>query len=303
MAIDSAKRAGDLDDHAEARNNEAAAALGAADWSAAQSAVDDALTLAQRARNPQQEEVARTVRFYVDYFRGRYESALDTLPAMLESATARGNSQHIGWALAMRGTVAQERGDLASAARDIEEARGRLSSVSDHVTETLCIGLLAGVKARQGRWSEALELSAEASARIADKFPVVFSVAKGLEGAALAPLLAWQVAFDEGRPPGDLPARALKACQQYLRYGRIFPVGAPGSHVALAWARRLSGDRLRARYHGYRALALAARLDMPYALASAHAELAALGLDQHAELSRTGFARLGVGPAYSSART
>ena len=296
MATDSAKRACDLDDHAEARNNEAAAALGAADWHAAEPAVDDALSLAQRARNPQQEEVARTVRFYVDYFRGRYEHALGSLPPLLESATARGNAQHIGWGLVMRGTVAQERGDLNSAERDLEEARRLLGSVADRVTETLCIGLLAGVKARRGCFEEALALSQEAATRISDKFPVVFSVAKGFEGAALAPLLAWQAASDQGKPAGDLPARAYRACQQYLGYGRIFPVGAPGSHVMFAWARRLAGDRLRARYHGYRALALGARLEMPFAAASAHAQLASLEPTRsfHAERSSAGFARLGI---------
>lgn len=296
MAIESAKRANDLDDHAEARSNQAAAALGAADWRAAEPAVDDALALSKLARNPQQEEVALTVRFYIDFFRGRYDEALASLPPLLESASARGNAQHMGWALVMRATVSQERGDLESAERDLDEARGQLLSVKDRVTETLCIGLLAGVKARRGCYAEGLELSREASARIADKFPVVFSVAKGLEGAALAPLLAWQEAVERGTSTGSLPAQADKACQHYLSYGRIFPVGAPGSHVMLAWARRLRGDGVRARWHGYRALALGTRLQMPHPAACAHAQLASLAprLDLHDKRAAAGFARLGL---------
>jgi tetratricopeptide (TPR) repeat protein len=296
MATESAKRANDLDDHAEARSNEAAAALGAADWKAAQPAVDDALSLSKLARNPQQEEVALTVRFYIDYFRGRYAEALASLPPLLESATARGNTQHMGWALVMRATVAQEQGDLESAERDLDEARIQLLSVRDRVTETLCIGILAGIKARRGCFDEALALSREAAERIADKFPVVFSVAKGLEGAALAPLLAWQEAVERGVSPGTLPAQASKACQQYLSYGRIFPVGAPGSHLMMAFARRLGGEGLRARWHGYRALLLGTRLDMPYAAACAHAELASRGpqRDFHTKRAVAGFTRLGL---------
>lgn len=273
-----AERASDLDDHAEARVNEAAAACGAGDWELGERAARDALVLARSARNPQQAASAQTVGFYVDYYRGRYAQAEGWSTPLRLAAQATGNAQHLGWALVMEATLDQERDALEAAVDKLQRAIGLFRESHDRVSETLAVGILAGVQARRGLWDLGLEHAAQARQRVRARFPVVFTLSRGFEGAADAALWRWQDLLRRGEPvPPHLRRDAFEGCSLYMRYAAIFRVGRPGAHRCLGWAHRLAGQPMRAQLHARCSVALAGKLSMPHTLQQAREELAALG--------------------------
>jgi hypothetical protein len=175
-------------EHAFALAVESVHRAGLAQWTAAERAVDRADEVLSGVHDPFMGELLLTQRAHVEFYSGRVIEARERFERLLREARARGNEQHVTWALfsIARSDVALERWDDAQPL--LEEARAALARKPELQSEIICQGLLAHVLARKGQHAEAARLVEITRSCIARARPTSFAALDGYLGALEAAL-------------------------------------------------------------------------------------------------------------------
>ncbi|MGH7295932.1 MAG: hypothetical protein ACRELB_13405, partial [Polyangiaceae bacterium] len=215
---------------------EALYGLGLGDWKHVVASAEAAAEVLREIGDRQDVEIAQTVAAHADYYRGDVETAAVGFEAVLASARARTNVQHLGWGLFLTARSALAQGRTAEAVTSLEEARRLLRPSADRSSIAICEGLLATAYLR----AQDLE---GAAAVLADLLPRLTRGAMPLPpcldaylGAAETAIGLWRARRDDGSREVD----ARRAVGALARFSRLFPFARPATH------------RLRAEMHALR---------------------------------------------------
>ena len=240
--------------------------LGFGQWSAAERAAAEAVTLLAGAGDRQEHEIAQTMLAQAEFFSGRFAAAQARFAEVRESARVRRNQQHQAWGAygAARSLLALGRTDEAG--RLLDEADTLLPGHADQASEIICNGLQAMVAERRGDRAAALGRAERALAQLVTTPPTVFSTVHGYDGA----LEVYAAAAADGDAGAVVAMR--RGCASLRRFARAFPMARP------TWLRHRggllahAGQARAARRTLGQARAAARQLEMP--LEEALAELA-----------------------------
>jgi tetratricopeptide (TPR) repeat protein len=268
--------------------------MGMGHWEASERLGQEALGLLEQIGDRQEAEVARTVVANTLYFAGRFRESAACCQAVLESARARSNVQHVGWGQFLTGRALLVLGEPQEAVELLARGREALLRVSDFVSLVMCEGLLAKALLVAGQQDRSVEVADGLSERLRARR--IVPLAQCLDGyAALADvyLRVWSA------QRGERDRRAARrACADLGRFARIYPIARPAALRSLAWRSWLAGQRARALRLWERSVRTAVDLHMPYDEARGHqvlAQVAPVGgrREQHAAAASTLLARLG----------
>ncbi|HSP79306.1 MAG TPA: hypothetical protein VLQ93_12300, partial [Myxococcaceae bacterium] len=248
---------------------------GFARWSPAAARASEAQRVLLKLGDRGEYELAVVLLGHVDFYTGRFLSALERFAEVRESARTRGHLQHEIWA-----PYSMARSLLMLGRRDealplLRESWALLERKDDLLSTIICGGLLARVHLEQGELELARERADGVMALARKLPPLLFTEGHGYEGAALTYLTLWERELETNpgcRPPEAELAR--EACARLRAFAMRYPVGQP---MALRWTGRLhwlAGRRRRARAAWRRSIRLAREMGMLYDEAEAWLELA-----------------------------
>lgn len=236
-------------------------------WALAEKAVNEAERNLAGVKDPFMRELVVTQLGHVAFYRGRFDQAREHYEELLRSARARGNEQHVTWALfsIARSLVAVGRHEEALPL--LRDASAALSRKPELQSEIICNGLLAHAFARTGRLDEARAAIEATRSCIARARPTAFAALEGY-GGALEALLVLAEAGD---------ARALDEARALVkllhRFARTFAMARSAAHRFEGEVLARTGAERRARRAFQRALAEALRCGMPREETAARAAL------------------------------
>src|SRR6266404_4183433 len=274
-AVDIAEAHGSNADRAWVLARVAVFRLSFAEWDPAAAAAARACALSQEVGDLRLFEESKIMSALLEMFRGEYDAALAHSRVALETTLRSGNLQmradaHLTISLAL-----VRMGRFAEAVPRCREALARFESIdqlSARSEHTIILAIYAAACLRTGDSSAAFEAVLRAAALVRATAPVAYWMLP-----AITQTLEVLFAFLEDDRSQAQRRRLVEEIEGVLgaarRYARMFPIGRPGALLAsgsLAWH---LGRRRAAMTRWRRAAAAATRLQMPYELGSAHAEI------------------------------
>jgi tetratricopeptide (TPR) repeat protein len=250
-AHEGAERRNEPSELAFALTVEAVYHVGFGHYAEAEKCTSRALELCDGASDPQMLELTLTTLGHVEFYTGRVAEALGRYQALLASAEARNNRQHITWALFAQARSFLALGRTEDAAPLLEDARRALVEAPELDSEIICLGLLALARWRLGEVEGAHRLADEALSRIERSRPIGFSTVDGYDAAAEVFLALGQL------------ARARRSVAALKKLARLFPMVAPIALLREGEVLLHDGHNWRGRRALRRSLELAERLGMP----------------------------------------
>lgn len=271
------------------------------EWKAAEDAALAAADCMRDARDPFMLETVWTTVGHVEYFTGRPQAAYDHYAAVLRSARARANVQHVPWGLFAMARSLVAFGRHTEAIPLLAEADAALAERPELQSEITCKGLLALARLKIGDVDGARRSADQAAILIRRARPTGFPTVEGYSATAdvYIELLAGCGQDAQRRSLERSLRLVLRALRQFAW---LIPMARPmlalreGRHAACRGRLRLARRRLT------RALQVAQRLGMPHEQAQAHIALAALAAPgsvertTHREAARRGLAAMGCEP-------
>jgi tetratricopeptide (TPR) repeat protein len=275
QAVKSASAADDVAGEAFGRYCSATYYVSTAEWELAEHAVEESIRLSDMTGDPQDMEIALTLRGHIQFYTGAIAEAKATYTRIRETARARSNFQHMGWGhIGVARSLILE-GHLDDAIAESESAR-RVAG-NDHMIEVISTSHEAMAQLYKGDLDRARELADKACGLVSESMPTIFEMARAYSVSCEVFLALWNRDAAEQVPTAHrLEERVFRLCGSLRTLARRFPIIAP-AHARLrgvAWLQR--GKESRARRWLSRALISAKRLQLPIETALAHIELSRL---------------------------
>jgi hypothetical protein len=155
----------------------------------------------------------------------------------------------------------------------LDEALRLFAENTDRISVFTSHGLLAVAQFRAGNRQAARQAAEDAVRLVATlSRPTSYYMFAGYWGVASTLLDLWETESPEQAK--TLPVRARQACRNLVRFARAFPLGGPMASLCSGRAAWLAGKPRRAMRAWKKAIAVAARLAMPWEQGLAHLELA-----------------------------
>ena len=244
-------------------------------WDGVRESSEKSLEIYRSLGDPQQIEIADTMRVQADFYPGRFEATLPRYHDIRTSARARGNKVHDAWGAYGSARSLIPLGRLHEAIALARESIDLLRGMGDRCSEMSAHGLLASALLDRGDLDGARAAADEVGRLAVGTQPTVFSEGSGYEGAAVVQLRLWERAGGRMRrfaaSPEELAARDAVATMS--RFARVFPLGRPASLRLEGTFASLSGNRGRALRRWTKSLEAADEARMPFESALAHLEL------------------------------
>lgn len=223
-------------------------AVGVGDWRMA----DDSAIAAQDQFLPLGDRVnwanAQAVRFWLNYYQARNETAESIARELQERAHRTGNRQHQAWALRFLALCDLRRREPEPAAELLEnalECLGDSAALNDQIPT---LGALALARLRMGRVSAAratVTRGLDLVGRI--RLPLIHSTIEGYAALTEVALEGWREALDTK----NWRREARRAIRGLRRYRYAFPIGDPyyrlwcGHYLELSGRSRAAGRSFR----------------------------------------------------------
>jgi len=204
---------------ARAQYLEALYLLGRGEWSRVVSAADAAAETLKELGDVQDAEIAQTVAAHAHYFGGDVARAAAGFEAVLASARARTNAQHIGWGLFLTARSSLAMGRVADAVPPLEEARRILTPLADRSSIAICEGLLATAYVRAGDHGAAAAVLGDLMPRLSGGPMPLPPCIDAYQGAAEAAVILWRT--DRASRARERDAR--RAVRGLERFASLFP--------------------------------------------------------------------------------
>ena len=274
-AVDIAETHGTVADRAWVLARVAVFRLSFGEWELAAAAAARACALAQDVGDLRSFEENQQMSALLDIFRGQYDAALAHARVALETTLRSGDLQMRADAHILMSHVLVRKGSFADALARCRQALVRFESIdplSARSEHAMLLATSAAAALRTGDVATAFEAATRAATLVRAAAPVAYwmRITTGHTLDVLLALLEDGDAHAHGSAVMENIRGVLRAAR---RYARLFPIGRPEVLLAsgnLAWQ---LGRRRTAIKRWRRAIAEAARLDMPYETARAHLEI------------------------------
>jgi tetratricopeptide (TPR) repeat protein len=239
-------------------------------WDEAEPPARRAEALALEAHDPAMHEIVLTAIGHVEYFTGRFETARLRYVAVLESALARANQQHLSWAQFSIARSLNRLGRLDEALQMLQQARAAIGS-REKQSEIICDGLLAVVSLRLGRARAAEQFADETLVAIEETSPTGYP---SLEGYGAISDVYLELLEREPARAAERQQKLGRLTRALARFAAAFPVARPALLLHLGNLQRIGGRPWAAGLLLRRCLRLAEDFNMPREAAAAQLGLA-----------------------------
>jgi tetratricopeptide (TPR) repeat protein len=240
-------------------------------WDEAEPPARRAEELALQAHDPAMHEIVLAAIGHVEYFTGRFETARLRYVAVLESALARANQQHMTWAQFSIARSLNRLGQFDEALQMLQQARASLDRSPEKQSEIICDGLLAVVSLRLGRAREAEQFADRTLAAIEQTSPTGYP---SLEGYGAISDVYIELLEREPKRAAELRRKARRVTRALLGFAAVFPVARPALLLHLGGLQRIDGRSWAAGLLFRRCLQQAEDFNMPREAAAAQLALA-----------------------------
>jgi len=244
--------------------------LGQGDWDRVEALAREALELAVRLGDHQQQSDNATILAMLNCFRGEYAEALWWCERVTASAKLSGNAMHAAWTANMEGECHLRQGRHAEAEAKLKESAAGLRGNKSRTEEVRIEGMLAALAARAGDLAAAAQHADAAEAVAREATATTCSTLEGFAGIADA-----RFARAEHEPHNVQARDAAKAALGAMRkHAKTFTIGRPRTALYEGRMHLLAGAPARALRAWRDGLAQAEQLRMPFERALLHEALA-----------------------------
>jgi tetratricopeptide (TPR) repeat protein/predicted Ser/Thr protein kinase len=205
---------------------EALHGLGLGDWKRVVTLAESAAEVLAQIGDLQDAEIAQTVAAHADYYQGDVTTAAVGFEAVLVSARARTNVQHLAWGLFLTARSALAADRVPEAVASLEEARRILQPMADRPSLAIAEGLLASAYVRANDAAAASAVLAVLLPRLSRGVMPLPPCFDAYLGAAEAAVGLWRA--DRGSREREHDAR--RAVRALERFAGLFPLARPAAH-------------------------------------------------------------------------
>jgi class 3 adenylate cyclase len=259
LALTTAQASGQLAPYAYALNYTAVYALGCCQWETADRQLIEAMAVADRLGDRRQWITALAILAVQRHYQGCYEEALALNDQVYQAARRTGNLVQQGWGLYSGGENLIRLGRLPEALARIAEGYEIAVKDAKITAQMRSAGVWALAAWQSGDVATARRMADVCWELLGSSRPNVYSALEAY--SANAEVYLGLLEQDGG--PDDL-ARAEQSCRVVERYARPFALGQARAQIyrgLVDWAR---GRPAKANGRWQKALATAARLNLPY---------------------------------------
>jgi tetratricopeptide (TPR) repeat protein len=274
-AVDIAETHGTVADRAWVLARVAVFRLSFGEWEPAAAAAARACALAQDVGDLRSFEENKQMSALLDIFRGQYDAALAHARVALETTLRSGDLQMRADAHILMSHVLVRKGLFADALARCRQALMRFESIdplSARSEHAMLLATSATAALRTGDVAAAFEAATRAATLVRAAAPVAYWMLI-TTGHTLDVLLALLEDEDAHAHRPAVMENIRGVLRAAGRYARLFPIGRPEVLLASGNLEWHLGRRRTAIKRWRRAIAEAARLEMPYETARAHMEI------------------------------
>jgi ATP/maltotriose-dependent transcriptional regulator MalT len=278
LAVDLARREGDLHTSAYVGWVTALRATGEAGWELAKLRIEPAIRLAEQTGDRRLTMMCLSVLATAPYMHGDFAAATAVGERQLAIARESNNRLWEVWALNAIAEPAVMLGDYETATRCCDRALAVLAEESDRAEEVRALGLLAVAQLRRSKPDEAWATARRGLERAEGSQATSYITCEGFAGICEVMLeMCEQARKRSGAVPSSLRRDLQRAMSAFARFSKTFPLGRARLHSVRARAAMVSGSSSLARTELDRAFRTAEELGMSHARGLAL--LAAAGCD------------------------